>query len=88
MTAKQIVPITILSITAKKRNFKSSNQNVTPPNKYWVHFLNVFYFRRAQRVPVEKTSKLGLDVILWRTCRFMNIAYSMAIKIKRYAHLG
>jgi hypothetical protein len=28
----------------------------------------------------KKTSKLGLDVILWRTYRFMNIAYSTAIK--------
>jgi hypothetical protein len=25
----------------------------------WVHFLNFFYFRRAQRVPAEKPSKLG-----------------------------
>ena len=29
---------------SKKRNFKSSNQNVTPPNKYWVHFFNFFLF--------------------------------------------
>jgi len=28
----------------------------------------------------KKTSKLGLDVILWRTYRFMSKAYSTAIK--------
>ncbi|HKG71615.1 MAG TPA: hypothetical protein VKA87_06930, partial [Nitrososphaeraceae archaeon] len=27
--------------------------------RHWVHFLNVFYFRRAQRLLAEKYSKYG-----------------------------
>ena len=33
------------------------------PPSLIVHFLNFFYFRRAQRVPAEKTSKFGLNAI-------------------------
>jgi hypothetical protein len=63
--------------TAGKIDFLLDKQDNSNMTNYLSTF---FYFRRAQRVPAEKTSKLGLDVILWRTCHFMNIPYSTAIK--------
>ena len=41
-----------------KDSFESKEQRV--------HFLNFFYFRRAQRDSAEKTSKFGLDeLVAW-----------------------
>jgi hypothetical protein len=61
MTAKQIVPITILSITAKKETSKAQIKMSRLPINIGSIFYTIFYFRRAQRDSAEKTSKLRLD---------------------------
>ena len=43
-------------------------------NKYWVQFLNVFYFRRAQRDSAEKISENGLNMNQRRAKNLKKIA--------------